>query len=272
MVPRFSLVRPANVPDALAAFAAADGDAAYYAGGTELLQVMKMGFAQFGTLIDLKGLPELRGITERAGGGVRIGGAVTHREIERSPVVGARLAGLARLERHVANVRVRNTGTLGGNLAFAEPHSDPATFLLVCDATVELCGAAGTRALGIGAFIVAPLLTAREADEIIVAVRFPRPERAAYIKFANPASRYAIVGVLASRGPQGVRVAVTGAGENGVFRVSAIEHALAQDFSEKVIESVAIPPDGLFDDLHGTAAYRANLVKVMAKRAVARIA
>ena len=135
MVPRFSLVRPARLPDALAAFAAADGDAAYYAGGTELLQVMKMGFAQFGTLIDLKGLAELRGIEERPDGSLRIGAGVTHREIERSPVVGQRLPGLARLEQHVANVRVRNAGTIGGNLAFAEPHSDPATFLLACDAT-----------------------------------------------------------------------------------------------------------------------------------------
>lgn len=198
MVPRFSLVRPASLPDALEAFAAADGDAAYYAGGTELLQVMKMGFAQFGTLIDLKGLPELRGITDAPDGTLRIGAAVTHRDIERSPIVGSRLAGLARLEKHVANVRVRNTGTIGGNLAFAEPHSDPATFLLACDATVELSGAAGERTLGIGEFILGPLLTAREADEIILAIGVPgraTGEGRAYDKlafFERPAASVAV--------------------------------------------------------------------------------
>ena len=140
------LSAPRASPDALAAFAAADGDAAYYAGGTELLQVMKMGFAQFGTLIDLKGL---RGAQGHRGAGGRL--AAHRRAASRtarssgSPVVGRQLPGMVRLERHVANVRVRNAGTIGGNLAFAEPHSDPATFLLACDARVELTGAGGTR-------------------------------------------------------------------------------------------------------------------------------
>jgi carbon-monoxide dehydrogenase medium subunit len=125
MIPRFALARPASLPEAFAAYAATDGDGAFIAGGTELLQVMKMGFAQLGTLIDLKGLPELRGIELEPDGRLRIGAATTHREIERSEIVALALPGLVELERGVANVRVRSTGTLGGNLAFAQPHSQP---------------------------------------------------------------------------------------------------------------------------------------------------
>ena len=152
MIPRFSLVRPTSLEDAFAAYDAAAGDAAYIAGGTELLQVMKMGFAQFGTLIDLKRVPDLRGI-EAVNGGLRIGATMTHREIERSAVVADAVPGLVALERRVANARVRNTGTLGGNLAFAEPHSDPATFLIACGATVDIASAGsadGSSGRGVG--------------------------------------------------------------------------------------------------------------------------
>jgi carbon-monoxide dehydrogenase medium subunit len=173
VIPRFSLRRPSTLADAIAAHAAAEGDAAYLAGGTELLQVMKMGFAQFGTLIDLKAIDELRGSGVAADGRLRIGATTTHRTIERSAVVQEHLPALARLETAVANIRVRNTGTIGGNLAFAEPHSDPATFLLACDATVELAGPGGRRELGIGEFVLGPLWTAREPDEVIVAIHVP---------------------------------------------------------------------------------------------------
>lgn len=198
MIPRFALARPTTIADALAAFSATGGDAAYVAGGTELLQVMKMGFAQIGTLIDLKGIAELRGIAETDDGWLRIGAATTHREIERSPLVRRHTPGLAALEAGVANIRVRSTGTIGGNLAFAEPHSDPATFLLACGAVVELTGPSGTRELGIGEFVLGPLATAREADEIILAVRVPAAadgEGRAYEKlafFERPAASVAV--------------------------------------------------------------------------------
>lgn len=198
MIPRFALARPTTLADAYAAFTASGGDAAYVAGGTELLQVMKMGLAQVGTLIDLKGIAELRGIAKTADGSLRIGGATTHRDIERSALVRRHTPGLAALEEGVANVRVRNTGTIGGNLAFAEPHSDPATFLLACGAIVELAGPAGNRELGIGGFILGPLQTARDADEIIVAVRIPAAAPGvgrAYAKFAffeRPAASVAV--------------------------------------------------------------------------------
>jgi carbon-monoxide dehydrogenase medium subunit len=197
MIPRFSFARPRTLAEAFDAFAAAGGDAAYIAGGTELLQVMKMGFAQFETLIDLKGLVELRGIAE-ADGSLRIGAASTHREVERSEVVRDQLPGLASLERRVANVRVRSTGTLGGNLAFAEPHSDPATFLLACDARIELSGPAGDRSLSIANFVIGPLFTAREPEEILTAIRIPVAgpgEGRAYDKFAffeRPAASVAV--------------------------------------------------------------------------------
>ncbi len=173
MIPRFSLVRPRSLGDALAAFDEADGDGWYIAGGTELLQVMKMGLARFGTLIDLKAIPDLHGIDREADGALRIGAATTHREVERSLLVAREAPGLAAMERRVANPRVRNTGTLGGNLAFAEPHSDPATFLLACGATVELGGRDGRRSLPIDEFVVGPLATASEPGEVLVALRLP---------------------------------------------------------------------------------------------------
>jgi carbon-monoxide dehydrogenase medium subunit len=173
VIPRFALARPSSLAEAFVVFADAGGDAAWYAGGTELLQVMKMGLARVGTLIDLKGLPELRGIAVRNDGALVIGAAATHREIERSPIVRRELPGLAGLEAHVANVRVRNQGTLGGNLCFAEPHSDPATFLLACGASAHLRGPGRGRDVPLDAFFVDPFVTAREPDEVLVSVAVP---------------------------------------------------------------------------------------------------
>lgn len=173
---RFHLLRPTDLEGAFEANSAGSGDTAFIAGGTELLMVMKMGLAEFDTLVDLKGIEDLRGISVEADGTLRIGATVTHREIERSPVVADAHPALARLEQGVANLRVRNTGTLGGNLAFAEPHSDPATLLLVCDARVELAGRGGRREMALGEFTLGPLFTAREPDEILVAIRIPPRE------------------------------------------------------------------------------------------------
>jgi carbon-monoxide dehydrogenase medium subunit len=173
VIPRFALARPRSLAEAFDAFAATDGDAAWYAGGTELLQVMKMGLARFGTLIDLKRLPELAGVSVAAGGGLTIGALATHREIERDAAVREAFPALASLEAHVANVRVRNQGTIGGNLCFAEPHSDPATFLLACGARVRLEGPRGHRVLAVDEFVLDPFTTAREADEVLVAVAVP---------------------------------------------------------------------------------------------------
>jgi carbon-monoxide dehydrogenase medium subunit len=197
MIPRFRLARPSTLDEAFAAFDDADGDGAYVAGGTELLQVMKMGFAQFATLIDLKGIPDLRGI-DAVDGELRIGATTTHREIERSPAVGAAFPAFVELVRSVANARVRSTGTIGGNLAFAEPHSDPATLLLACNATIALAGPGGRRETTISEFIVGPLATSREPDEVLVSVRIPaarRGEGRGYAKlafFERPAASVAV--------------------------------------------------------------------------------
>lgn len=198
MIPRFSLIRPRSLAEAFAALDGTNGDAAWYAGGTELLQVMKMGLAQFETLIDIKPILELRGIAVEPDGTLRIGATVTHRQIEDSPVIAASLPGLVALEAHVANIRVRNQGTIGGNLAFAEPHSDPATYLLACAGRVELVGPGSRRELGIDEFVLGPLYTAREPDEILTAIRVPARQTAegrAYEKvkfFERPAVSVAV--------------------------------------------------------------------------------
>jgi carbon-monoxide dehydrogenase medium subunit len=274
MIPRFAFTRPTTLDDAFRAFAAADGDGAFIAGGTELLQVMKMGFAQFATLVDLKGLPELRGIS-RTADGLRIGALTTHREIERSPEVQEAFPGLVELERGVANVRVRSTGTIGGNLAFAEPHSDPATLLLASDARVELVGPGGTRTLSIGEFVLGPLTTARDADEILTAVLVPAAaagEGRAYGKlafFERPAASVAVR--LAVR--DGVVVSATVA----VGSISEVPEIVAG--AGTALVGVAAEPDALgaaldaaatafddidaVDDLNGEADYKRHLAGVL---------
>ncbi len=279
MIPRFSLARPSTLSEAFAAHAAAGGDAAYLAGGTELLQVMKMGFAQFGTLIDLKGIEELRGIEILPDGRLRIGAATTHRTLERSPVVHARVPALARLEGRLANVRVRNTGTIGGNLAFAEPHSDPATFLLACGATVELVGPNGRRELGIGEFVLGPLFTAREPDEVVVAVNVPaaapRSGRA-YEKiafFERPAASVGVALTVTDGAVGGATVAI-----GSMTEVPALVEAAAAAFdgveaNESTLDAAgrrAAEAFGELDviaDLNGSADYKRHLAGVLLGRA-----
>jgi carbon-monoxide dehydrogenase medium subunit len=280
MIPRFALARPRSLDDAFAAFDAAGGDAAWYAGGTELLQVLKMGLAQFGTLVDVKGLPGLDAIEALPDGGVRIGGAVTHRAIERSPVVAAAIPALADLETHLANVRVRNQGTIGGNLAFAEPHSDPATLLLACDGRVVLQGRAGVRSLAIDDFVLGPLYTAREADELLTAVEIPGRGAGtgrAYAKFKffeRPAVSVAVrvtveAGVIAA-----ARVVVGSLAEVPTV-VEAAGAALAGAPSAGPDLEAALATAGAAvatldaeDDLNGSADYKRHLAGVLVRRTV----
>lgn len=280
MIPRFALARPQTLADAHAAFAAAGGDAAYIAGGTELLQVMKMGFAQIGTLIDLKGISELHGINELEDGALRIGALMTHREIERSAVVRAHTPAFAALEARVANIRVRSTGTLGGNLAFAEPHSDPATFLLACGATVVLQGPGGTRELGISDFVRGPLDTAREPDEVITEIRLPAAcpgEGRAYDKlafFERPAASVAV----RLRVQDGVVAAATVA----VGSLTEVPE-LVPGAAAALVGAAAMPDDvgtaalagateafadlDVVADLNGSADYKRHLAAVLLDRA-----
>jgi carbon-monoxide dehydrogenase medium subunit len=279
VIPRFSLARPSTLAEAFAAHAAADGDAAYLAGGTELLQVMKMGFAQFGSLIDLKGIDELAGLEVAADGRLRIGAATTHRTLERSTLVRERLPALAALEARVANVRVRNTGTIGGNLAFAEPHSDPATFLLVCGATVELTRPGGHRELTIGEFVLGPLFTAREPDEVVVAIHIPATGRSsgrAYDKiafFERPAASVAVAFTVADGAIRGATVAVGSLTEVPTIVPAAGSAFEGTEAAEAALDGPASDATEAFGeldvvaDLNGSADYKRHLTGVLLGRA-----
>ena len=281
MIPRFALARPRSLPDAFEAFDGAGGDAAWLAGGTELLQVMKMGLAQFGTLIDIKAIDDLRGLERRDDGSIRIGSLTTHRELERSPLIADALPGLAALEARVANVRVRNTGTIGGNLAFAEPHSDPATFFLACDATVRLISSRGPREMGVGEFVQGPLVTARDADELVIDIVVPPRARAtgrAYDKiafFERPAASVAVRLAVVDGAIGEANIAVGSLTEvptlvpdaSTAFRGT---EARAEALAEPV--RTALEAFGGLDvitDLNGSADYKRHLAGVLLGRAAA---
>lgn len=276
MIPRFSLTRARQLDEAFAAFAAGDGEATYLAGGTELLQVMKMGLASFSTLIDLKGIAGLKGIAANDGL-LRIGAAVTHREIERSPVVTAGIPALASLARGVANARVRNQGTLGGNLAFAEPHSDPATLLVACDATVELAGPAGVRQATVDGFVLGPLETDRAPEEVLVAVEVQRRrsgEGIAYQKlkfFERPAVSVGVRLTVTAGRVDGARVAVGSLSDRPLLlpEVAAALQGAGRDDLDAAVRR-AQDPLGSIDavaDLNGSADYKRHLAGVLLGRA-----
>lgn len=278
MIPRFSLSRPGSLEEAFVAFARSDHDVAYVAGGTELLQVMKMGLAQFGTLIDLKGVRELRGIERLASGALRIGATTTHREIERSALVGEHTPGLVTLESRIANVRVRNTGTLGGNLAFAEPHSDPATFLLACAASVVLVGPDGRREIDIADFVLGPMFTAREPAEVLVEVLLPPAGPGvgrAYDKiafFERPAASVA-VRVSVEGGMITSAVVAVGSLTDSPIVVGAAGAALVgvpcdgEGFDAGVsAASAALGDVDAVADLNGSADYKRHLAGVLLQR------
>lgn len=281
MIPRFSLARPRTVEEALAEFAAGngDGEAAYLAGGTELLQVMKMGLAPYATLVDLTGLEPLRGVAVEPDGMLVIGALTTHREIERSPLVRERVPALAGLARHVANVRVRSTGTLGGNLAFAEPHSDPATFLLACGASVELIGPGGQRDVPVAEFFVGPLTTVREPDEIVVRVRLPAAgagEGRAYRKlafFERPAASVAASLRIEAGAISGATISVGSCTETPVVLDDAGAALAGAEARPEALQAALGGLDRGLDgldlvaDLNGSVDYKRHLVGVLVARA-----
>jgi aerobic carbon-monoxide dehydrogenase medium subunit len=234
------------------------------AGGMTLIPTLKLRLAAPSHVVDLGGIGDLKGI-EVTADAVTIRAMTTHAAVAGSEAVRAAIPALATLAGGIGDQQVRHRGTIGGSVANNDPAADYPAGCLGLGATIVT----DRREIAADDFFQGLFQTALEADEVIVAFRFPRPERAAYIKFPNPASRYAIVGVFLARGREGLRLAVTGAGENGVFRAADIERALAAEFSEAAVDRVSISPDGWFNDLHGTAAYRAHLIKVLARRAVA---
>lgn len=256
----FAYSRPSSVADA--AQRATAGDAKLLAGGQSLLASMKLGLAAPDTLIDLGAVPGMKGISVN-GGTVTIGAMTTHAEVAASDAVAKAIPALAFLAANIGDRQVRNRGTIGGSLANNDPAACYPAAVLGLGATVHT----NQRAIAADDFFTGFYETALQAGELITSVSFPVPEKAGWEKFKNPASRFSLVGVFVSRGPQGTRVAVTGAGPC-VFRVKALEDKLAADWSAKATAGVTVPADGLNSDLHGSAEYRAALIPVLAGRAV----
>jgi carbon-monoxide dehydrogenase medium subunit len=234
------------------------------AGGQTLLPAMKLRMANPGALVDLAGAKELCGI-KREGDALVIGAMERHADVADSAVVRAAIPALAELAGHIGDRQVRAFGTLGGSLANNDPAACYPSAALALGATLL------TTQRGIAAedFFQGMFSTALQEGELLASVSFPVPQRAAYMKFKQPASRFALVGVFVAQTGAGVRVAVTGAG-NGVFRHAGLEQALDKDFTPQAAASVLIDASELISDLHGSAAYRAHLISVLAQRAVAR--
>ena len=258
----FAFDRPATLTDAARA-STADG-AKLVAGGQSLLAAMKLGLAAPETLVDLAGLADLVGI-QVAGGVVRIGAMTPHAAVADSAEVAAAIPALADLAGQIGDRQVRHRGTLGGSLA----NNDPAACYPA--AVMGLGGSVQTnkRTLTAEQFFTGMFSTALEDGEVITSVSFPIPEKAGWQKFKQPASRFSLVGVFVSKGPAGVRVAVTGAGASGVFRATALEAKLAGSWSAGALAGATVSATELNSDLHGSAEYRAALIPVLAARAVA---
>lgn len=255
--------RPTSVDDAVSALSGAE-DGKYLAGGQTLLATMKQRLAAPTDLVDLRGIPGMSGITVD-GDSVTIGAATTHAEVAASADLAAAIPALAALARHIGDPAVRHMGTLGGSLANNDPAADYPAAVLGLNATVIT----NQREIPAEEYFLGLFTTALDEGEIIKSVRFPRPRRAGYQKFAQPASRFALVGVLVAETADGVRVAVTGAGSDGVFRAEGLEQALSANFSAGALDGSSIDAEGLLNDIHATPDYRAHLVRVLAQRAAA---
>jgi carbon-monoxide dehydrogenase medium subunit len=254
--------RPKTLAEATALFGEA-GDPRYLAGGQTLIPTMKQRLAAPTDVIDIRRLPELRGITV-AGDVVSVGAAMTHAEVSASEVVRKAIPALATLAGMIGDPAVRHMGTLGGSLANNDPAADYPAAALALGATIHT----DRRSIAAADFFTGLFATALDDGELIVNVDFPVPATAAYEKFRNPASRYAMAGAFVARMKDGsVRVGISGAGSKGVFRSDAIEKALAASWHPEAVDAVVLDPADMLSDIHGSAAYRAALVKVTARRA-----
>jgi carbon-monoxide dehydrogenase medium subunit len=257
----FEYHRPTTVAEAVSLLKGAS-DGRFLAGGHTLLPTLKQRLAQPSDLVDLGAIAELKGIRQE-GDTVVIGAMTPHAEVAKSQVVRAAIPALASLADHIGDAQVRNRGTIGGSIANADPAADYPAAIVGLNATVQT----NQRTIAADDFFKGMFETALQDGEIITAVRFPKPSKAGYAKFPNPASRYAIVGVMVAQTGGQTRVAVTGAAPS-VFRLTDAERALASNFSAAALENLSVSADDLNSDIHASAEYRAHLVKVMAKRAV----
>ena len=234
------------------------------AGGMTLIPTMKQRLASPETLVDLADCG-LSGI-KKEGGGVLIGAMTRHVDVAESGEVKKTIPALAALAGGIGDRQVRNRGTIGGSVANNDPSACYPSAALGLGATIHT----NKRKIAADDFFVGLFETALDEGEIVTAVGFPKPAKAAYVKFPNPASRYAMVGVFVSASAKGeVRVAVTGAGSDGVFRHAGMEAALSESFSAKALDGIEVDEDEMIEDIHAEADYRAHLVREMAKRAVA---
>jgi carbon-monoxide dehydrogenase medium subunit len=240
-------------------------EAKLLAGGQTLIPVMKQRLASPANIIDLNRIEGLDGI-ELKGRSLVIGAMARHVDVATSDVVKQNLPALAELAEMVGDPHVRHRGTLGGSIANNDPNADYPAACLGLGATIVTT----KRRIKADDFFKGMFETALEPDEIITKVMFPLVKKAGYIKFRNPASRFALVGVFVSKRGSEIRVAVTGAGASGVFRVAAFEEALKKRFAAKSLDGLTVPATGLASDIHGSAEYRAHLIGVLAKRAVAK--
>ncbi|MDB5880920.1 MAG: carbon monoxide dehydrogenase [Ramlibacter sp.] len=259
----FDYQRPGSRADAVRA---AQGEARYLAGGQSIVQAMKLRLSSPERMVDLGGIADLRAI-KQDGANLVIGAMATHGAVAASLEVKRAIPALAELAELIGDPMVRNMGTLGGSIANADPAADYPAALVALGATVQT----DRRSIAAEAFFTGLYETALEPGELVVAVSFPQPQRAAYSKLRQPASRFALVGVFVSQGAGGVRVAVTGAGST-VFRLKPMEDALAKRFAPESLAQISVPTDNLNGDIHGSATYRAAMIKVLAQKAVAAAA
>ena len=255
--------RASSVDDAVAKLGGAD-DGKLLSGGMTLLPTMKARLAAPSDLVDLTHIADMSGISV-SGGTIRIGAATTHSEVANNAELRAACPAICDLASHIGDPAVRHRGTIGGSIANNDPAADYPAGMMALNAQIVT----NSRSIAADDFFTGMFETALGDDEVVVAVEFSAPEKAAYAKFPNPASRYAMAGVFAAKLSDGVRVGVTGASSNGVYRPANMEEALAGNWSADALESCDQDEGNMLSDIHGSAAYRANLVKVMAKRAVA---
>lgn len=258
----FTYVKPTSIAAAAEAMGAEGAQA--LSGGQTLTPTMKQRLAQPGTLVDLTGVAEMRGV-EIGDGVVAIGAGARHAEVAADAGLRQHIPALADLAGRIGDPQVRNRGTLGGSIANNDPSACYPSAVMALDGVV----ATNTREIAAGDFFQGLFTTALEENEIVTAVQFRVPDAASYQKFLQPASRFALTAVFVAKYGAEVRVAVTGASEEGVFRHAGLEAALNQSFDPAVVDGVAVSSAGMIGDLHGTPEYRAHLVKVMTKRAVA---
>lgn len=247
-----------------AAKALKSGDAKILSGGMTLIPAMKTRLAAPSDVVDITHIAALKGI-KVSGKNVTIGAATTHAEVASDAKLKAACPAISGLASHIGDPHVRHRGTIGGSIANNDPAADYPAAMLALGATIVT----NKREIAADKFFKGLFETALKEGEIVTAVSFTIPAKSGYAKFPNPASRYAMTGVFVAKGKDGVRAAVTGAGEDGVFRSKEVEAALAKKFEPSALDGIKVPSGNLMGDIHASPEYRANLVVVMAKRAVA---